>query len=128
MNKAFFFITFCLLTTTLPAQIVNVWKGGSPGHETDWNYHKNWSLAKTPDVFHAVVIPDISTKTRKYPFVKSGEIDVQSIEIQSGAKLYVLPSVCISTDRFTCDGVCEGCEHIIVAKNDPIRVATISNH
>jgi hypothetical protein len=48
--------------SSLQAQTTNVWKGGFPGHETDWYQNRNWSLGKTPDVFDRVIIPDRSQR------------------------------------------------------------------
>lgn len=126
MNKSLFFITFCLLTTSsaLQAQITNVWKGGFPGRETDWHCNKNWSLGKAPDVFDAVVIPDVSTKTQKYPIVTSGDIEVQSIEIQAGAMLTLHRSARIFADRLSVEGVCKGCERRVVIEGGEPDVAT----
>ena len=107
-----FFAALLLLAnlSSLQAQTTNVWKGGFPGHETDWNHNRNWSLGKTPDVFDRVIIPDVSTSTLKYPIVKEGEIEVHSLEVQSGASLTLLRSVRIVTDEFVCNGTCKGCE------------------
>jgi hypothetical protein len=88
----------------------NVWKGGFPGHETDWNQNRNWSLGKTPDVFDRVIIPHVSTSTLKYPIVKEGEIEVQSLEVRAGASLTLLRPVRIMVDEFVCNGTCKGCE------------------
>jgi hypothetical protein len=117
MSKHLIFIALCLLTSSsaLDAQIANVWEGGFPGQETNWHCHKNWSLSRVPDVFDAVVIPDVSTTTRHYPIVSSGEeIEVQSIDIQSGAMLTLSRSARILTDYFVCTGTCKSCEWRVV--------------
>ena len=94
MSKTTFFTAFSLCTilfaanlSSLQAQTTNVWKGGFPGRETDWNQSRNWSLGKTPDVFDRVIIPDVSASTQKYPIVKEGEIEVLSIDVRTGASL-----------------------------------------
>ena len=113
-------ITFCsalmLLAnlSSLQAQTTNVWKGGFPGHETDWNHNRNWSLGKTPDVFDRVTIPNVSTSTLKYPVIKNGEIEIQSLEIESGASLTLLNSARIVADEFVCKGTCVGCERRVL--------------
>lgn len=102
--------------SSLQAQTTNVWKGGAPGHEADWNYNRNWSLGKTPDVFDRVIIPDVSTSTLKYPVVREGAIEVQGLEIQAGASLTLLYSARILVDEFVSKGDCKGCEwRVLVA-------------
>jgi len=118
--KPFTFFTALLLLanlSSLHAQTTNVWKGGFPGHETDWNHHRNWSLGKTPDGFDRVIIQDVSTSTLKYPVVKDGEIEVLSLEVRTGASLTLLPSAHILTDKFVCQGTCNGCQNRILVKS-----------
>jgi len=112
MKPITFFTALLLLAnlSSLQAQTTNVWKGGFPGHETDWNQNRNWSLGKTPDVFDRVIIPDVSTSTLKYPIVTEGVIEVKSLEVRAGAMLTLLPSVRIVADEFVCNGTCKGCE------------------
>jgi hypothetical protein len=109
-------IIILAISTSATAQTTNTWKGGFPGHETDWNQNKNWSLGKTPDVFDRVIIPDVSTSTQKYPIVKEGEIEVLSIEVQSGASLTLLRSVRIVANEFICNGTCKGCERRVLVE------------
>ena len=119
---------FALFSINLSAQQTNVWKGGAPGHETDWHYYKNWSLGQTPDVFDAVVIPDVSTTTNRYPQVSSGQIEVQSLEIQSGASLSLSRTARILTENFVSNGACEGCGiRVILEGNDKPATASASN-
>jgi hypothetical protein len=113
------------LTAAVNAQITNVWKGGFPGHETDWNQNKNWSLGKTPDVFDRVIIPDVSTSTLKYPVVKEGEIEVLSLEIRAGASLTLLHSARILADEFACLGACKGCEGRIVVESTKVTATAL---
>ena len=121
MSKTTFFTAFSLCTilfaanlSSLQAQTTNVWKGGFPGRETDWNQSRNWSLGKTPDVFDRVIIPDVSASTQKYPIVKEGEIEVLSIDVRTGASLTLLRSARIVADEFICDGTCNGCERRVL--------------
>lgn len=119
---------FALFSINLSAQQTNVWKGGAPGHETDWHYYKNWSLGQTPDVFDAVVIPDVSTTTNRYPQVSSGQIEVQSLEIQSGAVLRLSRTASILTENFVSNGACEDCGlRIILEGNDKPSTASAGN-
>ncbi|MFZ4475033.1 MAG: hypothetical protein ACOYPR_07570 [Saprospiraceae bacterium] len=106
------------------AQTKNTWKGGAPGHESDWNHYKNWSLGKTPDVFDRVIIPDVSASTRKYPIIKAGEFEVLSIEVQTGASLILLPAARIVAEEFACYGSCQGCEQrVLIEGTTPPDVA-----
>ena len=109
-------IIILAISTSATAQTTNTWKGGFPGHETDWNQNKNWSLGKTPDVFDRVIIPDVSTSTQKYPIVKEGEIEVLRIEVQSGASLTLLRSVRIVANEFICNGTCKDCERRVLVE------------
>ncbi len=99
-----------LFTGALSAQITNSWKGGTPGHETDWYYFKNWSLNKVPDAFDRVVIADVSTKTNRYPVISSGVVEVLSVEIHSGASLTLLPGAQLVAEVIYHAGYCSGCE------------------
>ena len=65
------------------------WKGGQPGQPTEWNCAKNWLENRVPNEFSAVVIPDCSTTTFSDPVLKTGEVEVYSLEIHSGAKLLI---------------------------------------
>ncbi len=123
MSKTTFFTALSLCTilflanlSSLQAQTTNVWKGGFPGHETDWNQNRNWSLGKTPGVFDRVIIPDVSSSTQKYPIIKEGEIEVQSLEVRVGASLTLLRSARILADEFVCKGACKGCEWRILVE------------
>ncbi len=123
MSKTTFFTALSLCTllflanlSSLQAQTTNVWKGGFPGHETDWNQNRNWSLGKTPGVFDRVIIPDVSSSTQKYPIIKEGEIEVQSLEVRAGASLTLLRSARIVADEFVCNGACKGCEWRIMVE------------
>ena len=104
------------------AQISNTWNGGTPGHETDWSYFKNWSLGKTPDVFDNVVIPDVSSTTRCYPVIATGEVEVLSLEIQTGASLTLKKSAFVLTETFVNNGTCKGCSSRILIENTDSQV------
>lgn len=118
MKPITFFSALWIITnlSSLNAQTTNVWKGGFPGHETEWNHSRNWSLGKTPDVFDRVIIPDVTTGTQKYPVVKDGEIEVLSLEVKSGASLTLFRSARIVADEFVCNGSCKGCEKRILVE------------
>ena len=106
-----------LLHNGLSAQMINVWQGGEPGHETDWNYSKNWSRNKTPDVFDIAIIPNVSTSTRHYPVISSGEVEVLGLEIQQEATLTLKKSAHILMETFICNGTCVGCSSRILIEN-----------
>jgi hypothetical protein len=129
MKPLYFFTTLLLIAnlSSLQAQKTNIWKGGAPGHANDWHYYKNWSAGKTPDVFDRVIIPDVSTSTMKYPIVTKGEIEVLSLEVQSGASLTVFPSARIVTDGFVCNGICKGCEWRVLIEGN-IASAVVSKY
>lgn len=119
---------FALFSINLSAQQTNVWKGGAPGHENDWHFYKNWSLGHTPDVFDAVVIPDVSTTTNRYPLVSAGQIEVQSLEIQQGASLRLDRSASILTEIFVNYGACEGCGmRVILEGSEKSATASANN-
>ena len=111
MTKIF---SICLFTfiafTSASAQQNNTWRGGAPGHETDWSYFKNWSTGRVPNEFDRVFIPDISTSTNDYPVIKAEEIEVLSLQIQQGAMLTLLPTARLLAEEVDIRGVCKGCE------------------
>jgi hypothetical protein len=128
-------ITICTILffltnlSSLLAQTKNIWKGGFPGHESEWNHAKNWSLGKTPDVFDRVIIPDVSASTQEYPIIKDGEVEVLSIEVQTGASLILLRTARIVTEEFACYGNCKGCEQRVLIEGTmpPVMASQQSN-
>ena len=120
MKKAFFFAAIALFSfgfqSALHAQKTATWKGGAPGHETDWHFYKNWSLGQAPGEFDRVVVQDVSTSTRHYSVVRSGEVEVLSLEIQSGASLTLLSGARLIANEFNCAGQCKGCEMRILVE------------
>lgn len=74
----------------LNAQVETVWLGGSPGHETDWAYYKNWSTGQIPDWSSDVIIPDKSSYYHDhYPEISKGAFEINSLSIQGNAKLFI---------------------------------------
>jgi hypothetical protein len=115
MNKQIFLALFSLLAiTSLKAQSNNTWKGGYPGHETDWSFSKNWSKGHVPSEFDAVVIPDVSTSSSDYPVIRSGGFEVASLYVQSGATLTMLPGASLLTADIEVLGTCKGCKILIL--------------
>jgi len=84
----FFFVLLFILNTA-SAQIQNVWVGGMPGRPIDWNVAANWSLQQVPNEFHDVLVPNTSTTTFSYPVIFN-EVEINSLRIESGAKLVIL--------------------------------------
>ena len=124
------FSTVLILSVAVSAsaQITNTWKGGTSGHETDWSYFKNWSLSKTPDVFDNVVIPNVSTSTRCYPIIATGEVEVLSLEIQTGASLTLKKSAFVWTETFVCQGICKGCSSRMLIEGTDSQETALSRY
>ncbi len=101
---------FMLFSMVASAQKINVWYGGAPGHETDWSFSKNWSNGRTPTEFDYVIIPDVSTSTNDYPVIRTGEVEVLGLEIQSSATLTLLPKARLKAEEIQLTGTCNGCE------------------
>lgn len=87
--KNLLIIILTLSATFTYAQQTVTWKGGTPGKETSWNEAKNWSNNRVPNIFSDVIILDVSTSTFSTPIIKSGTIELNSIQITSNAKLTV---------------------------------------
>lgn len=105
---------FLLLSVTASAQKNNVWRGGAPGHETDWAFSKNWSAGNVPAEFDYVIIPNVSTSTGNYPVIRKGEIEVLGLDIQSGATLTLLPKARLLAETIQIEGSCSGCERRVM--------------
>lgn len=71
------------------AQRAITWKGGTPGMKNDWFCPQNWSTSSVPDEFSDVIIPDVSTSTFATPVIKSGDVEINSLEIHSNAILTI---------------------------------------
>jgi len=121
-----FSICFFLLFSSMvaSAQKTNVWHGGAPGHETDWSFFKNWSTGRTPTEFDYVIIPDVSTSTNHYPVIRTGEVEVLGLEIQSGASLTLLPKARLKAEEIQLRGTCNGCERRLLLEG---TIDTYSN-
>ncbi len=93
-----------LLPETALAQKLNVWKGGQAGHQTDWNYPKNWSLGMVPDWTCAAVIEQNFQNGSRYPVITKAVEPIQYLVIYPGARLEIgisggleveLPNACL---------------------------------
>lgn len=92
MKNVLFFAAFTALflsTQSLHAQKIATWKGGAPGHPTDWNYPANWEEGRVPNEFSWVIIPDVSTSTFSNPVLNGEQVEIWSLQIFSGAKLHI---------------------------------------
>jgi hypothetical protein len=98
-----------IVPQTAKAQIANIWKGGTPGQETNWACSKNWSLGRIPDVFDNVIIPDVSTGSQKFPVINSGLTEINQLHIHIGATLTAQENVRILVNELHCAGICIGC-------------------
>ncbi len=90
MRNIFFVAAIILISqTALLAQKTATWKGGTPGKPAEWNCASNWKEGRVPNEFSQVIIPDVSASTFNNPVLASGEMEVWSILIHSGASLRI---------------------------------------
>ncbi len=101
---------------TAAAQIINTWKGGTPGQESKWDCNKNWSRGRIPDIFDNVIIPNVSTGSQKYPIIKTGLIEINQLYIHSNATLTLQESVRILVNEFNNYGTCIACDRAVKIK------------
>ena len=79
-----------LLNVTFSSQAQNIWQGGTPGAETNWNNPKNWSKNRVPDWSDTyVIIPDVSSQSGQFPEVKNQVPTIASLSVEGGAKLMI---------------------------------------
>lgn len=83
---AFFLLFVCIGAF---AQKLATWKGGTPGKPADWHCPSNWKEGRVPNEFSRVIISDNSTGSLHDPILASGEVEVWSIQILSGASLHI---------------------------------------
>jgi len=76
----------------------NIWIGGTPGHETDWNIAKNWSENRVPDWTEDVIIADVSTISGYFPVIDNEVEPIAHLEIQSNALLTIKPTGILMVD------------------------------
>ncbi|MCO6479486.1 MAG: hypothetical protein J5I94_22820 [Phaeodactylibacter sp.] len=84
--------------TTLGAQ--NVWKGGTPGQEQEWNNPRNWSQNRAPDINDIVLIPNTEARGGFYPVISEDAGPIYYLEVHGGATLTIAP-----TGSLTIDGI-----------------------
>ncbi len=90
MRNIFFVAAIILISqTALFAQKTATWKGGTSGKATDWNCAANWKEGRVPNEFSQVIIPDVSSSSHSNPVLSSGEVEIWSIMIHTGATLRI---------------------------------------
>lgn len=121
---AFFFVLAFGHSFAASAQKTATWKGGTPGKNQEWNCPANWKEGRVPDEFSAVVIPDVSTSSQAYPHIRTGEVEVFSVNLQSGAEITLENHVRLIALEWNCAGVCRGCEmRVLVEGTDESRMS-----
>lgn len=85
------FMTFLLMLVSVGgyAQKEITWKGGFPGKNNDWFCAQNWSTSSVPDEFSNVIIPDVSTSTFAPPMIRSGQVEINSLNMLDNASLTI---------------------------------------
>lgn len=84
-------VIICTLTTSLAAQDIHIWKGGTPGNESSWNEPKNWSNQLVPSEDSYVVIKALNTGHNAQPVIE-GKVVIACLELQSKALLSIKKS------------------------------------
>lgn len=87
--KTLLTLLLTLSCSILVAQKSVTWIGGTPGNETSWDEPRNWSDHHVPNEFSNVYIPDVSTSSFSNPTIEDGVIELNSLQIQSTAKLTI---------------------------------------
>ncbi len=87
--KTLLILLLTLSCSILIAQKSVTWIGGTPGNETSWDEARNWSDHHVPNEFSNVFIPDVSTSSFSNPIIEDGVIELNSLTIQSTAKLTI---------------------------------------
>lgn len=82
-------VLFTLSTVYGFSQRAITWKGGTPGMQNEWFCPQNWSSTSLPNEFSDVIIPDVSSSTFAPPCIKEGNIQINSLRLQSNASLTI---------------------------------------
>lgn len=98
IEKTASFLTLVLIATQLNGQLQNTWLGGTPGRPIDWNVASNWSRQRVPGTFDDIIIPNTSSTTFSYPTI-AGQVEINSLTIESGAKLVILETGFLKLNR-----------------------------
>lgn len=76
--------------SSLFAQKTVIWKGGTPGRETQWQCPKNWLGNAVPNEFSDVLIPDISSSGMAYPVVNQ-VVEINALRLEGNTMLTIAP-------------------------------------
>lgn len=88
MKKPIAILAFLLyVVLSMHAQKTSIWKGGTPGRNTDWNCAANWKENRVPDEFSCVIIPDVSSSTFSYPSIENRVVEIWSLQCLPPAKV-----------------------------------------
>lgn len=88
-----------LITQSLNSvEAQNIWIGGTPGLETNWNIARNWSENRVPDWTEEVIIADVSTISGYFPVIDSEVEPIAHLEVQSNAHLTIKPTGILMVD------------------------------
>ena len=83
-------LTFVLGLLCFGLHAQNIWRGGTPGAETEWANPRNWSMNQVPDwTDFAVIIPDVSSRSRFFPVIRNRIPEISYLVIEAGARLTV---------------------------------------
>ncbi len=88
---------------TAISQQTTTWKGGTPGRTSQWDCPRNWEEGRVPDDVSNVFIPDVSSKSQCYPILAGKTCRINSLWMDSAAKLIISKSatLVILEDFFT---------------------------
>ncbi|HQU59798.1 MAG: hypothetical protein KDD02_02835 [Phaeodactylibacter sp.] len=80
-----------VLATTLSLSLnaQNIWLGGAPGQETEWNNPRNWSAFRAPGPDDLVIIPNTDSRGGFYPVINNKVEPVYFLEVQDNAHLTI---------------------------------------
>jgi len=115
-------VLICTLSTVTWAQKTVTWKGGTPGKPADWYCPTNWKEGQVPNEFSQVIIPDVSTGTFNNPVLTSGEVEVWSLLIHSGASLWIKKNARLITLEQEEHGVLAWGEGVLRAGTPPQKL------
>lgn len=88
--KSVFFFLACILLINTFCQGQNIWKGGFPGDETNWDNPRNWSENQIPDWADLeVLIPNVESNSGYFPTIKNEVPEINYLNIQSGAQIII---------------------------------------
>jgi len=87
--KNMLILLLVMITANSFAQITSIWKGNTPGHESQWECPSNWSNNRVPDEFTDVIIQVDISNDYHYPVFNMSETEINSLRIWPGAYLHL---------------------------------------